>query len=225
MIASSIIACVPWVKSMFEPSIRKKIRDLEDENARLLPLKGNVEKMFEVWLEQVLDILNLDDSWRASFYMYDEKNAGKSTFRFVARASDDPLRAQQGREEFPAEEGVIGQAWKRCGLASYYATASALKTKDKYIAEIVKKCGIPIDTAKALSMISARILSHVVCDKDGKKKGVLVIESTKPGKKTGRQAFEMEFTSLVKSISEYLAKLSALNADYVLCQEEPTEVK
>lgn len=223
LVSVSIVALIPWIKTLYTPTLERQLDELNKENGQLRPLKDNLEKIFGVWLDQVLDMMGLDKTWRASFYIYDERNAGSDLFRFVSRKSDDPTLEAKGRLEFPASEGVIGISWKRGSFASYYATSKSIESRNQYAGEMLRNFNMNYDTAIRLTMMAACIMSHVICDVDGRKKGVLVIESSKCVKLGRRDALEAKCKKVVLDVEKYLSKLGAITADYVLCQEELVE--
>lgn len=225
IIASFVMAVSPIVRRLFEPGIRKRHNELIMQNNRLLPLQTNIEKIFELWLAQILAIMRVDNTWRASFYVYDEGKGDDGCFRYVARMSNDPILKRKGRSLFPAGQGVIGKAWITGKCIFAYAQNKDCKTKESYILWLIEKFGFDYTTASKLRMRATIIMGHIVTDDSGKKCGVIIVESTSKARCNSQHSKEEQrlFKDAVKMTASSVAMLVKLNSEYILCEEELQE--
>ena len=225
ILASVIIAVSPIVRRVLEPGVRKRHNELIKQNNRLLPLQNNIEKIFELWLAQILAIMRVDNTWRASFYVYDEGKGDDGCFRYVARMSNDPILKRKGRLFFPASQGVIGKAWITGKCISAYAQNKDSKTKESYILWLIEKFGFDYNTASKLRTQPNIIMGHIVTDDAGKKCGVIIVESTSKARCNSQHSKEEQrlFKNAVKMTSSSVAMLVKLNSEYILCEEELQE--
>lgn len=225
IIASVFIAVSPILRRMFEPGIRNRHNELIKQNNRLLPLQNNIEKIFELWLSQILAIMRADNTWRASFYVYDEGKDGDGCFRYVARMSNDPILKKKGRSLFPASQGVIGKAWITGKCVYAYAKNKDCQSKESYISWLIKEFSFDYNTASNLRMQPNIIMGHVAIDDSGKKCGVIIVESTSKARHDSQHSKDVQrlFKKGVSMASGSIATLVKMNSEYILCEEELQE--
>ena len=224
-ILSIIMMAALVCKEILEPGIRRRHNHLIRQNDRLLPLLSNIEKAFELWLEQILELMDVDKTWRASFYIFDEGKGNEGCFRFVARESKDPILKKRGRTLFNANQGVIGKAWEKGTSYFTYAPGKSCKNRDAYVSWLMDKFNYDYKTAIGIKMVAGVIMGHVVCDDADNKCGVVIVESTSGANANSYSSKkrQQKFKNAVRMVSNSLTKLAKLNSDYILCEEELQE--
>lgn len=225
IIASMIMVLALVFKEILEPSIRIRHNQLIRQNDRLLPLLSNIEKAFELWLGQILELMDVDNTWRASFYIFDEGKGDYGCFRYVARMSKDPVLKKMGRMVFPANQGVIGKAWGKGACYFAYAPSNCCKNRETYALWLVNEFKYDYKTAIGIKMMARIIMGHVICDEAGNKCGVVIVESTLGANANSNSSKKRQakFKYAISMVSNSLTKLAKLNSDYILCEEELQE--
>lgn len=208
-------------KKLYEAACNQR-DDYRERLHRVEFMEKNMDSIFGVWLEYILNEMKLGGESRASFYVLDDKGCAGREFLFVARVSQDALLERLVRTRFPGDQGVIAEAWKSdSGMASYFASQN-VKTDADVVSEMVAKYGFSQAEAESLSMKSRVIIGHVLKN-ERRKVGIVVIESLHGVKARARKQHEKMCADIVKKVSPHLIRLFEMYSDSQFKQEEPEE--
>lgn len=154
--------------------LKNKINSIsEDSEALQNELTELQEKLVETWLKGSSRQLNLSSQERVSIYYYVDEH-----FYLLARHSQNPVFAEQHRQKFSRNQGVISKAWQHkicvdiedCPL--YKDNPEGYKS---YMQEHYQYDSKKIDN---LAMKSSKFVAISIIDAD-KHIGVIVVESVR----------------------------------------------
>lgn len=154
-----------------------KIIDLEN---KLSDLVGDSNDLFNSYLKILIRNLEFSHNERISVY-----KCFNNKFKLIGRTSVNPILMEQGRSEYPIEEGFIGKGWKEgmffvddlpdpTRISTYYAKVKSIADIEKIVVENLKM--------KSRTMFVYRLDGF-----DSNPKAIIVFESEK------EKAFEKDF--------------------------------
>jgi hypothetical protein len=162
----------------------KRARAARPLQKKLERFEGILEQMVGVHydlcsttLARILrDTFRYGDSERISVY----RHRGENAFQIMGRHSENPVYKQRGRPIYPADQGVLGYAWR-------HKTATAElpdpeEHLDQYYQVLEEEWGISRQVAENFTMKSRSLVACAVYEpKNIDPVAVVVVESTKVG--------------------------------------------
>lgn len=161
-----------WAVAYFtflRPRYSELARDLAETQAERDAAQHALHRVLEAALAYLLNDIRADSSdTRVSAYSVEDDR-----FVLLTRHSPNPTFDKRGRDTYPLEQGVIGQAWARSSAHRVYD----VENRDEWEEVLVNSGEFTPDEASALTMFSRNILAIRIDHGPAEKVGMLVIES------------------------------------------------
>lgn len=149
IIITIIIFIISWIHTVNNSvdfhALRVEANNLSENNEHLI---NNLESVPVKVVKSVFNHLNFKYSERITIYRFDE-----NCFVPVGRYSINPEFKNYGRKSYPKDQGFIGYTWKN-GAVHFDGLPDPVKSKKRYIKDIIAKCNMEEDIIEALSMKS-----------------------------------------------------------------------
>lgn len=137
-------------------------------------LKGTIESLNTFAKRILINVGAKKNSHiRVTLYGCKPSIGGRHVFVPLARSSHNPQLERMGRKSYPDDEGFIRQVWEN-GADTW---KSVSKTEKGRKTEFVNKFKMPMSTVEKLTMIPCSMAGIRLDDTDGKKLGLLILES------------------------------------------------
>lgn len=153
----------------------RELRALKVRSEELQDQERDYYEHFAVELKLILE-----ETWgygateRISVY----RRSGK-VFQMIGRYSKNPDYAELGRSVYPADQGVIGEAWSADEGTAVADLPDWRVEPERYYEELRDKWAIDRDTAERLTMKSASFAACALDDPKGiERVAIVVVEST-----------------------------------------------
>ena len=154
----------------------QKIRDLESS---LNNVVNDTNDLFKSYLRLLIRNLNFSHTERISMYkVYNNR------FKLIGRTSENPTLEEEGRKDYPIDQGFIGKGWAERDFFIDDLPDPSNKTYYNRI-NIISK--IPRDVVDNIKMKSRTYFVYRINGYDSSPKAVLVFESLK------EKAFKKDF--------------------------------
>ena len=156
----------------------QKIRDLESS---LNNVVNDTNDLFKSYLRLLIRNLNFSHTERISMYkIYNNR------FKLIGRTSENPRLEEEGRKDYPIDEGIIGKGWAERDffIDDLPDPCNNIKTYYNRINNISK---IPREVVDNIKMKSRTYFVYRINGYDSSPKAVLVFESLK------EKAFQKDF--------------------------------
>lgn len=191
---------VVWVWGYFT-WLRPRYSELAQNQARaegdLRHAQAALQAALDSLLMHLLKDRSLDNpSCRVSAYSVEHDR-----FVLLSRRSVNPSLERRGRQTYPLEKGVIGQAWERQSARSEFEVES----REEWEMELVSSEGFNADEARALTMFSRSILAVRVDSATDDKLGMLVFESESKTSFTASSADTLRRRPLFSAVADLIA--------------------
>jgi hypothetical protein len=154
----------------------QKIRDLESS---LNNVVNDTNDLFKSYLRLLIRNLNFSHTERISMYkVYNDK------FKLIGRTSENPTLEEEGRKDYPIDEGFIGKGWAE---RDFFIDDLPDPSNKSYYNRINTISKIPRQVVDNIKMKSRTYFVYRINGYDSSPKAVLVFESLK------EKAFQKEF--------------------------------
>ncbi len=214
---TSLLVLLQMIIAFSDNKLQIENSELTTRLLRLKNIEDNLETIFNVWLQYILEYFELDASWRVSLYIFDDRGKDENDrFLFVSRYSKDPQFIRKGRNEFKVNQGIIGKAWQNNKCSKFFKKDIS---EAEYVDILVNKYNFSFDEASALRMKSKSILGNVILNNNHLKVGIVILESINFLNKEKRLEMNEKFPELIDNITPYLSGLLELYSDNLLNQE------
>lgn len=159
--------------------LEHKVSHLEGEKTEMAKIiSGFGSDYFDIWgkrLQVLAEELNFDARDRISVYRFND-----DAFTMVGRFSVLPDLNKPGRSVYPADEGVIGAAW-RSGDGKCIVTDLPDPTADwdEYLKRNLDQWQMPNEVVQSMNMKPRSVAAYSLMDPQGKaRNAIIVFEST-----------------------------------------------
>lgn len=193
-------------------------RDIETENKQLKAVLEEVgQSYFELCSEQLSDLLRstlgYGDTERISAY----RRRG-NVFQIMGRYSEDPEYNKVHRRAYPANEGVIRNAW-RDGTAVAHLPEWNDEEPRPYL-EASAKWDLSEDAVRSLTMKSSHYVACSVYEPAGRhRKVIVVVESAKPHILDEDRIIKVVRGEEGAFIYDFFEKLESIEPDLIFSRE------
>lgn len=165
MLAVWVWGYFSWLRPRYSELAKEKALAEEDVSEARAALQAALDSLL---MHLLKDRSSANPSCRVSAYSVEHDR-----FVLLSRRSTNPTFERRGRQTYPLEKGVIGQAWERQSARSNFD----VETRDEWEAELVSSGGFTADEARGLTMLSRSIVAVRVDTATDDKIGMLVLES------------------------------------------------
>lgn len=154
-------------------SLKTVINDSQNGNCKAT--KMALDRMLNTFAKRILINVGAktNSHIRVTLYGCKPSIGGRRVFVPLARSSHNPQLERMGRKSYPDDEGFIRQVWEND--AGTWKSVS--KTEKGRKTEFVNKFKMPMNTVDKLTMIPCSMAGIRLDDTDGKKLGLLILES------------------------------------------------
>lgn len=193
MLAVWIWGYFSWLRPRYSELAKEKARAEEDLGEAQAALQAALDSLL---MHLLKDRSSANPSCRVSAYSVEHDR-----FVLLSRRSVNPTLERRGRQTYPLEKGVIGQAWERQSATSNFD----VETREEWESELVSSGGFTVEEARGLTMLSRSIVAVRVDSATDDKIGMLVLESESNGAFAASSVETLRKRPLLGAVADLIA--------------------